>query len=189
MAEQADEIRRLGWSGGWILRSAPLIDITISRGADNRTVTAYAATFGDVYEVVDDDGHYDETIVPGAFDAVIRNGIARRAQVLYNHGTTLSGTNSRRAALALGEPLDVRADSRGLLTVTRYAKSDLADEVLQQIRDGVIRAQSFRGAKQASRQKYRSLSGRPLVERLMLGLREYGPAVQPMNTSAQIIGC
>jgi len=169
-----------------IERAFPLIDIDIERGGDGRTVTAYAATFGDPYEVRDQFGHYFETINRAAFNRTLGRGLAG-IQVLFNHGRTIDGTPSERFSMPLGKPIDVRPDSRGLLTVTRYSKTPLADEALELIRDGAVSAQSFRGPIVATARPVRHESGLMLVERTELGLREYGPAPFPANIGAAMV--
>jgi len=167
-------------------RTFPLEDIAIRADGTGRTVTAYAAVFGSPYEVSDFDGHYYETIHRAAFNRTLSHGV-RRAQCLFNHGMTLQHTPSERYAMPLGRPMEIRSDSRGLLTVTEYAKTPLADEVLELIRSGSITAQSFRGPINASRDIGRHL-GLPHIERTELGLIEYGPCTLPVNEAATIVG-
>ena len=47
--------------------------------------------------------------------------------------------------MPIGMPVEIRAEARGLLTRTRYSETPLADEVLENIRNGSITAQSFTG--------------------------------------------
>lgn len=170
-----------------ITRTVPLLDYEIARDGDGRTVTAYAATFGNSYEVRDAEGHYDEGINAKAFNQAIKRGAVRTAQVHFNHGLTLWGTPSDRYSMPVGIPEDIRADSRGLLTVTRYANTELGDEVLQLWRDGAIRGQSFRGEVYRSAKPRTGPNGRPFIERLELGLREYGPTPNPANAAAGLV--
>ena len=114
-----------------ITRTVPLLDFEIDRSGDGRTVTAYAATFDNPYEVNDAEGHYDEVLDPTSLNRTIANGALRSAQVFFNHGLTLWGTPSDRYSAPVGVPIDIRADGRGLLTVTRYANTELGDEMLQ----------------------------------------------------------
>ena len=54
--------------------------------------------------------------------------------------------------------------------------------------DGMIRAQSFRGETKQSRTVTRNgPNGRPVIERLQLGLREYGPTPNPANVDAGLV--
>lgn len=172
-----------------ITRTVPLLDYEIDRSGDGRTVTAYAAVFGQQAEIRDHDGHYDEQINPAAFNKVLaRSGSLGNVQVHFNHGLTLWGTPSDRYSMPVGVPLEIKPDGRGLLTRTRYAKTELGDEVLQLWIDGVIRGQSFRGATMQSRTLTGSgPNGRPVIERLQLGLREYGPTPNPAYADAGLV--
>ncbi len=169
-----------------LFRSVPLLDFEIERGGDGRTVTAYAATFDDPYEVRDFDGHYDETINRAAFNRVIGRGTAG-VQVLYNHGRTISGTPSSEFSMPVAVPVEVKAEARGLLTRSRYLKNDLAEAVLEMWREGAIRAQSFRGPIIRSAVPRPGPNGRPVIERLELGLVEYGPAPFAVNQGADLV--
>ena len=169
-----------------IRRDCDLIDIEINRSGDGRTVTAYAATFDTPYEVRDADGHYDEIIDPKAFNRAVSRG-GRDVQVVYNHAMTAWGTPSERYSMPLGTPLEIRAEPKGLLTVTRYAKTPLADEVLELIDTGAIRAQSFRGAVLQSAKPMPGPNGRPVIRRMALGLKEYGPTLFPANSNAKVL--
>ncbi len=170
-----------------ITRVAPLLDFEIVRDGDGRTVTAYAAAFGNPYEVRDADGHYDETINPAAFNRTIKRGAVKSAQVHFNHGLTLWGTPSDKWTEPIGTPLEIKADGRGLLTVTRYGRTPAAEEVLQMWKDDMIRGQSFRGAVYRSAKPRPGANGRPMIERLELGLREYGPTPNPANAEAGLV--
>jgi HK97 family phage prohead protease len=164
----------------------PLLDIERS-GSDGRTVTAYAATFDDPYPVSDFDGQYDEVINRTAFNRHLGQHGFGGVKVLLNHGMTMFHTPSERFGLPIGTPLDVRPDGKGLLTVTRYANTDLADEVVQLIEDKAITAMSFRGPIIRSAPAKR-VNGRRTIERLELGLIEYGPvALAPANPNARIM--
>lgn len=170
-----------------VFRALPLEDIAIRSGGDGRTVVAYASVFTP-YEVTDRDGHYEEHINPALFNRALSHGDVSRFQVLFNHGKTIQGTPSERYAMPLGVPLEITPDSRGLLTVTRYSKTALADEVLQLIQDGAIRGMSWSGAWQRSRKAGTSRStGLPIIERMEATLIEYGPTPFPVTMDAAIV--
>lgn len=176
-----------------IRRDCDLIDIEINRSGDGRTVTAYAATFATPYGPLNDGmggpgvhGPYDEVINAKAFNRAISRG-GRDVQVVYNHAMTAWGTPSERYSMPLGTPVEIRAEPKGLLTVTRYAKTPLADEVLALIDEGAIRAQSFRGAILRSAKPVQGANGRTVVERMDLGLKEYGPTLFPANSDAKVL--
>lgn len=184
------------------MRSFPLEDIHVRAGGDGRTVEAYAAVFDTPVEITDQDGHYTETIDRRAFERTL-NQLAPagsrstwRVGVFYNHGRTLWGTPSERGSMPIGTPTEIKTDSRGLLTVTRYNKTELADEVLENIREGAITGQSFTGIFKRSdpgrppRGGYRPDAGGKLrtVRRQEIALKEYGPTPFPAYADAAVVG-
>ena len=175
-------------------RSFPLEDISIRAGGDGRTVEAYAAVFGQEVPISDGDGRYLERIDPTAFNKTLADK-GTRFSVLYNHGMTIYGTPSDSGSMPIGTPLEVRADSRGLLTVTRYNKTPLGDATLEAIASGSLRAQSFAGAfvrsdKAKPRGGFRAdaAGALSLVTRQEINLREYGPTPFPAYSDAAIMG-
>jgi HK97 family phage prohead protease len=175
-------------------RSFPLEDIKIRSGGDGRTVEAYAAVFGQEVPISDADGRYSERIDPAAFNKTLADK-GTRFSVLYNHGMTIYGTPSDSGSMPIGTPLEVRADTRGLLTVTRYNKTPLGDATLEAIASGSLRAQSFAGAfvrsdKVKPRGGFRAdaAGAFPLVTRQEINLREYGPTPFPAYSDAAIMG-
>lgn len=172
-------------------RTFALDDIQIQRSGDGRTVEAYAAMFDAPYEVSDQYGHYMETIDRAAFNRTLTNGAGKTAMCLYNHGMTVHGTADALSSVPLGTPLEIRADGKGLLTVTRYNKSALADSVLEAIRNGDIRSQSFRGRIVRSSPDrvptVRRGGPLPTIVRHELGLTDYGPTPIPVNAGAEIL--
>ncbi|MDM4722767.1 HK97 family phage prohead protease [Micromonospora sp. WMMA1363] len=174
-------------------RSWALDDIHILRAADGygdgRTVEAYAAVFDTPTEITDRYGHYNEVIDRRAFNRTLSHGLDR-VGVYYHHAMTLHGTPSDLGSVPIGSPVDVRADSRGLRTVTRFNRSPLADSVLEAIRNGDIKGYSFRGAIYQSNPPRvpKAKAGRlPTVTRTELGLTEYGPTPTPAYTDAAIV--
>ncbi len=176
-------------------RSYPLEGIEIlsrAKGGDGRTVEAYAAVFDVEQEIHDEHGAYREKNAHSAFNMTINSGAAMRALPLYHHGlNVVDGKPNPLGQVPLGSPLDIRADGRGLLTVTRYNRTELADSVLEAIRAGDIRAQSYRGRIYKSNPmrvpKVRRGEALPLVTRLELGLLDYGPTPRPYYDGASIV--
>ena len=170
-------------------RSWDLEDILIRSGGDGRTVEAYAAIFDHPTEIHDQHGHYIENIDRTAFNRTLSHGIDRIG-VYYHHGMTIHGTPSDLGSVPVGRAMEVRADKRGLLTVTRYNRSDLADAVLESIRNNDIRGYSFSGRlirsnpRRAPRPKGSSLQ---VWRHLELGLAEYGPTPAPAYKDAGIL--
>lgn len=172
-------------------RSYALDDITI-RSGDGRTVEAYAAVFDTPAEIHDRQGHYLERIARSAFDATLAER-GTSVGVFYNHGLTISGTPSDSGSLPIGKPLEIRADSRGLFTVTQYAATPRVDELLELIRMGAITAQSFAGKFVAStpdRTRFSPDTSGHLttVTRTAIDLTEYGPTPNPAYKAAAIVG-
>jgi len=181
-----DEIMR--YSRVWLLDDIEIV--RSGQGGDGRTVSAYAAVFGSPTEIQDQHGHYMEQIHRSAFNRALSHGIARVA-VLYNHGAHLDGSPSALGSVPIGSPVDIRADGKGLLTVTRYNRSQLADAVLEAIRAGDIRGYSFRGRVFQSDPPRLPRATRggslPTITRMELGLSEYGPTPIPFYAEAGII--
>jgi HK97 family phage prohead protease len=168
------------------IRSFDLEDIAIRADGTGRTVEAYAAVFTP-YPVRDYDGDYDELIMRSAFDRTLSGGF-RNVRVLFNHGMTNALTPSDRYSMPIGTPVEVSPDSKGLFTVTRYNKTPLADEVLELIRDGAVRAQSFVGKwiRSVPRRAV-MMGGRDVIERHEIALREYGPVTFEVAHGAEIL--
>jgi HK97 family phage prohead protease len=187
----------------WI-RMYELEDIHIVRSGQGdstgRLVEAYAAVFGQPAEIHDFEGHYVEEIDPSAFNKVLADiGRSRagfgKVKVMYNHGMTIHGTPSERGSMPIGTPVDIRPETRGLLTLTRYSETPFADEVLENIRNGAITAQSFTGRivrsdPQLRRgEQHRPRSGQlTTVRRTELGLKEFGPTPFEAYSGAEIVG-
>jgi HK97 family phage major capsid protein/HK97 family phage prohead protease len=162
-----------------------------AKGGTGRTVEAYAAVFGRAAEVRDQDGHYLEQVGQRAFERSIRERL-NRINVFYSHGKTLYGTPSDRATVPIGTPKELRADGRGLLTVTEYNRTPLADEVLEAIKSGSMRGMSFTGAFLRSDKPgpfYPHGDGTlETVTRLEIALMEYGPTPLPTYDEAEVLG-
>jgi HK97 family phage prohead protease len=177
------------------VRAVALDDIRIRAGGSGRTVEAYAAVFNDPAEIYDQDGHYVEVNDPAAFNRSIQHH-GGRFPVVYNHGMTLAGTASDRGSVPIGVSVEVRADKRGVLTVSEYGNTALADEVLEAIRQGSVKAQSYGGAFLRSDPGRRPAGGfRPgadgklrTVRRMEIKMREFGPTPFPAYASAAITG-
>jgi HK97 family phage prohead protease len=208
MKEHGHDVAGGGGSGASraeYMRFYPLEDIHIIRssedgGTDGRTVEAYAAVFGQRVEIQDHQGHYYEENDPAAFSRTIDHiergrGSFSSVKVLYNHGMTIQGSPSERFSIPLGVPVLIKSEARGVLTRTRYSNTPLADEILESVRSGAITAQSYTGRiirsdpQLRTGDRYRSRGSElPLVRRLELGLREYGPVLWPAYSGAEILG-
>lgn len=180
--------------GGDFIRAVALDDIRIRAGGSGRTVEAYAAIFDEPAEIVDQDGHYYERNAPVSFNRTIEHRKGRYP-VVYHHGLTIAGTPSERGSVPIGVSTEVRVDKRGVLTVSEYGRSELADEVLEAIRIGAVKAQSYGGRfvksdprrppggfRQGADGKLRT------VTRLEVAMHEFGPTPFPAFAGAAITG-
>jgi len=186
-------------------RTYELEDIHIVRAAQGdatgRLVEAYATAFNSPAEIHDHQGHYIEEIDPAAFNKVLadigrsRSGFGK-VKVMYNHGMTIMGTPSERGSMPIGRAMEIRPETRGLLTLTRYSETPFADEVLENIRNGAITAQSFTGriVRSDPELRHRGDTYRPqggkltVVRRHELGLKEFGPTPFEAYSGAEIVG-
>jgi HK97 family phage prohead protease len=185
-------------------RTYELEDIHIVRAAQGdstgRLVEAYAAVWNQPAEIHDHEGHYVEEIDPAAFNKVIADiGRSRagfgKVKVIYNHGMTIHGTPSERGSMPIATPVEIRPETRGLLTLARYSETPFADEVLENIRNGAITAQSFTGRIVRSDpelrrgDRHRPRNGQlTRVRRTELGLKEFGPTPFEAYSGAEIVG-
>jgi HK97 family phage prohead protease len=179
------------------IRAFPLEDISIvsrAKGGDGRTVEAYAAVFDRAVPIRDHQGEYEEVIAPGSF----RKTLAERGNnfgVFYNHARGIHGQPSDLFSIPIGVPVDVREDMRGVVTVTRYNQTPLADQILETIRNGDIKGQSFSGRFVKSNPEPPKYGFRadadgllPTVTRTEVALIEYGPTPFPAYDEAAILG-
>lgn len=167
------------------VRSFELDDMEIRRARNGRTVTAYAAVFDQPAEIRDMHGHYFEGIHRTSFNRTLSHGISR-VGVFYNHGYDLSGKQNGLLAVPFGTPESITPDGKGLLTVTRYNDGELADAILAAWEGGQITGQSFRGTVYKTKKGPRR-NGLPYLERMELGLKEYGPTHSPAYEGAGLV--
>jgi uncharacterized protein len=159
---------------------------------DGRTVEAYAAVFDTEQEILDEHGHYREKLARTSFNKTLKDGAVRRAMCLYHHGfNVVDQKPNPLGQVPIGNPLEIKTDGKGLLTITRYNRSALADAVLESISNGDIKGQSFRGPIFNSTPqripRIRRGDPLPLVTRMELGLRDYGPTPNPYYEGATIL--
>lgn len=169
-----------------ISRWLPVDDMEIKRvDRKGREVTAYAAVFGMPTEIQDKHGHYWEEINGVAFNRTLAHGI-QRVQVFYNHGYDLTGKPNMLGSVPIASPREITPDGKGLLTRSYYNDSDLADAVLAGWEGGQIKGQSFTGRVYDSRGRGRR-GQLDHIERMELGLKEYGPTWAPAYDDAGLV--
>ncbi|HEY9417214.1 MAG TPA: HK97 family phage prohead protease [Pseudonocardia sp.] len=171
-------------------RAYTIEDLHVRSDGSGRIVEAYAAAFNVRTEIMDQDGHYNELLPPTSFDRTIQHK-GTNFGVLFNHARTVDGEPNPLATMPVGVPLEVRADERGVFTATRYLDNPLADHVLDAIKAGAIKSQSFSGRFTKSVRSHPEGRGRgslPLITRNEIDMREYGPAVFAAYKEAAILG-
>lgn len=169
-----------------IARSFELDDLVVRSEGDGRTVEAYAAVFDKPTEIRDQFGHYTEVIDRAAFNVAINRG--QKPKVLFNHGRDIYGNPSDRFSMPIGTAESVASDGHGLRTVTRIARTELGDEVLELMRSGAITGFSFQGrAVKSQHQAAKSRDDLPTIRRQELGLTEYGPGVFVAYSDARLL--
>jgi HK97 family phage prohead protease len=168
-----------------IERTIEVDDFDIKRARNGRLVTAYAAVFDQEAELRDAHGHYIERLNRSGFNRTLSHGIGK-VGVFYNHGYDLTGKPNGLLSVPFATPEEIRPDGKGLLTISRYNDGELADAILAAWEGGQIRGQSFRGAVFQSR-KSGTRGKLPVVERMELGLREYGPTHSPAYEGAGLV--
>ncbi len=136
---------------------------------DERTFSGYASTFGNV-----DQG--DDRVLKGAFKKTIRerfNSKPRpKIKVLWQHYDPL------------GLPTAMDEDDKGLVVTGRVSRTQLGDDALELMRDGVVDSMSIGYA--TLRFKYSDLDGRRIRDLQELKLMEFSPVTFPMNEAAVI---
>lgn len=167
-------------------RYAPLDDLEVRSTSTGRQLHAYAAVFGRDQEIRDREGHYLERIAPTAFDRTISQR-GTNFQVLFNHGRTIHGESSERYSMPIGVPSEVRADGRGLWTVTDIAPTPLGDEVLTLADTGALRGMSFSGQFRSTRSGGKGDGGLAIKERTEIAMVEFGPTPFPAYADAAIV--
>jgi HK97 family phage prohead protease len=171
-------------------RSYAIEDMHVRADGTGRIVEAYAAAFNSRAEIMDQDGHYFESLSPDSFNKTIAEK-GTNFGVLFNHGRTIDGAPNPLASMPIGVPLEVTPDDRGVFTVTRYLDNPLANDTLDAIKQRAITAQSFSGMFIKSVKSYpdgRGRSALPTITRHEVKMREYGPAVFAAYGAAQILG-
>lgn len=175
-------------------RTDTLAEFQIRADGEGRTVEAYAVPWDEPAEVVDVEGHYFEVFRRGAFSRQLARSGTQGVTVLYNHGLNMYARPSDRFSVPIGTPREIREDGRGLFTATRYASTELGDEILQLVRDGALTGQSVQfirspGGRGTRRTKGgHSTTGLDLVERHDVRLIEYGPTPRPVYAGAAVVG-
>lgn len=171
-------------------RSAPFSFLRADEDGegDGRTLTGYAAVFGQDTEIDSWEGRFTETIRKGAFRKTIRESTP---VMQFDHGR-----HPLIGSLPIGSIVDLREDDQGLYVEGRITDNWLMQPVRDAISEGSVNGMSFRF--EVVREEWRDAAGKlvkpeevldllwmpgdrgPLRRELIeLKCRELGPVVFP----------
>ncbi|WP_257230758.1 HK97 family phage prohead protease [Streptomyces sp. UH6] len=179
-------------------RSAPF-RLARAEGAaeegDGRTLSGYAATFGDPTEINSWEGNFFETIRKGAFRKTIRE---TQPVMQFDHGR-----HPLIGSIPIGAITTLREDDQGLFIEGRISDNWLMQPVRDAIAEGSVTGMSFRF--EVVREEWRDAQGKrlkpeevpdllwmpgdrgPLQRELIeVRMRELGPVVFPAYESTSV---
>ncbi|KXF51062.1 hypothetical protein AXA44_15450 [Rhodococcus sp. SC4] len=108
-------------------------------GGDGRTLTGYAATFGQQTRITNGyEGDFVEEIARGAFQKTVAES-GPRIVLQFNHGH-----DPRVGACPIGKIQELREDASGLFVKARLFSNDAVDPVREAIAEQAITGMSFR---------------------------------------------
>jgi HK97 family phage prohead protease len=162
---------------------------------DGRTLSGYAAVFGQDTEIDSWEGHFVETIRKGAFRKTIRESVP---VMQFDHGR-----HPLIGSLPIGQITDLREDDQGLHVEARVTDNWLMAPLRDAIAEGSVNGMSFRF--EVVREEWRDANGKlvrpeevldllwmpgdrgPLRRELIeLKCRELGPVVFPAYAGTSV---
>lgn len=180
-----------------LLRSAPF-ELQRAEGddeGDGRTLSGYAALFGQATEISSWEGEFTETIRKGAFRKTIRE---QTPVMQFDHGR-----HPLIGSIPIGSITDLREDDQGLHVEGRITDNWLMQPVRDAISEKTVNGMSFRF--EVVREEWRDVNGKivkaeevyellwmpgdrgPLQRELIeLKCRELGPVVFPAYTGTSV---
>ncbi|WP_432124055.1 HK97 family phage prohead protease [Streptomyces sp. C10-9-1] len=163
--------------------------------ADGRTLTGYAAMFGQETEIDSWEGAFTETIRKGAFKKTIRE---QTPVMQFDHGR-----HPLIGSIPIGQIADLREDDQGLYVQGRITDNWLMQPIRDAIAEQTVNGMSFRF--EVVREEWRDANGKlvkpeevydllwmpgdrgPLRRELIeLKCRELGPVVFPAYTGTSV---
>ncbi|MFE4649288.1 HK97 family phage prohead protease [Streptomyces sp. NPDC056707] len=162
---------------------------------DGRTMSGYAALFGEATEIDSWEGRFTETIRKGAFRKTIREQVP---VMQFDHGR-----HPLIGSIPIGSIADLREDDQGLYVEGRITDNWLMQPVRDAIAEGTVNGMSFRF--EVVREEWRDVNGKlvkpdevldllwmpgdrgPLKRELIeLKCRELGPVVFPAYAGTSV---
>ncbi|WP_435215903.1 HK97 family phage prohead protease [Streptomyces sp. bgisy034] len=184
-----------------LLRSVPFEPVradgaTEGEGeGDGRSLTGYAAVFGQATEIDSWEGHFFETIRKGAFRKTIREN---PPVLQFDHGR-----HPLIGSIPIGAFTDLREDDQGLYVAARITDNWLMQPIRDAISEETVNGMSFRF--EVVREEWRDVNGKlvkpeevaellwmpgdrgPLQRELIeLKCRELGPVVFPAYAGTSV---
>jgi HK97 family phage prohead protease len=180
-----------------LMRSAPfqLQRADSDEEGDGRTLSGYAAVFGQATEINSWEGHFTETIRKGAFRKTIREQIP---VLQFDHGR-----HPLIGSIPIGAIADLREDDDGLFVEARITDNWLMQPIRDAIAEKTVNGMSFRF--EVVREEWRDVNGKlvkadevldllwmpgdrgPLQRELIeLKCRELGPVVFPAYVGTSV---
>ncbi|WP_236241156.1 HK97 family phage prohead protease [Streptomyces sp. CC228A] len=177
-------------------RSAPFqFQRSDDEPGDGRSLSGYAAVFGQDTEIDSWEGHFVETIRKGAFRKTIRE---TTPVMQFDHGR-----HPLIGSLPIGQITDLREDEQGLWVEARITDNWLMQPVRDAIAEGSVNGMSFRF--EVVREEWRDTNGKlvtpdevldllwmpgdrgPLRRELVeVRMRELGPVVFPAYAGTSV---
>jgi HK97 family phage prohead protease len=180
-----------------LMRSAPfqLQRADGDEEGDGRTLSGYAAVFGEPTEINSWEGHFTETIRKGAFKKTIRE---QTPVMQFDHGR-----HPLIGSIPIGSIADLREDDQGLYVEGRITDNWLMQPIRDAIAEQTVNGMSFRF--EVVREEWRDVNGKlvkpeevldllwmpgdrgPLQRELIeLKCRELGPVVFPAYVGTSV---
>jgi HK97 family phage prohead protease len=103
---------------------------------DGRTLTGYAAVFGQATEISGYEGNFEETIVRGAFKRTLRD---RMPVMQFDHGN-----DKRTGSVPIAAIQDLHEDDEGLFVRARMFDNEVVEPIRQAVAGRAIRGMSFK---------------------------------------------
>lgn len=142
---------------------------------DGRTLEGYAAVFNQPTEINSWEGHFNETIAPGAFKKTLRD---RKPVMQFDHGR-----DARTGTVPIASIQEAKEDGNGLKVKARMFDNPVVEPIRQAIEGGAINGMSFRF--EPVRDEWRDAKGGEVQPEELYDLLYGGRAADPKRLPLQ----